>query len=466
MAELLCKVDETKYRQYMCYEKKKPVLYVQLMRALYGTLQAALLFWINLSTFLTEELGFELNPYDHCVANKMINGKQCTIVWHVDDLKMSHVQQEVLNEIIGKLTHKYGNEKGLTVQQGRKHEYLGMTIEYTDDQKVKFTMTDYVDGLLSEMTDDMKGVAMTPAASHLNEVNDNAEKLSDTRRDTFHHLTAKLLYLSKRARPDLQTAVSFLTTRIMHPDIDDWKKLSRCLKYLKGTRGLPMILGGNDEVDLKWWIDASFAIHPDMRSHTRVTMSLGHGCPYSSTNKQRINTKSSMEAELVGVDDGLPMVIWTRNFLEAQGHTVNDNVVYQDNMSAILHERNGRSSSGKRTRHINIRYFFVADCIRNGELRMAYCPTEEMVADFYTKPLQGRLFRKLRNIIMGLPPGTEMNTEVPPQECVGTRKWTDVVKGSLGPTNDHNYVGTTPIHNKYTISQNTGLKVDRRTTLE
>ena len=180
MAELLCKVDEKKYRQYMCYEKKKPVLYVQLMRALYGTLQAALLFWINLSTFLTEELGFELNPYNPCVANKVINGKQCTIVWHVDNLKMPQIQQEVLDEIIGKLTRKYGNEKGLTVQWGRKHEYLGMTIEYMDDRKVKFTMTNYIDRLLNEMTDDVKGVAVTPAASHLNEVNDNAEKLSDT----------------------------------------------------------------------------------------------------------------------------------------------------------------------------------------------------------------------------------------------------------------------------------------------
>ena len=347
MAELLCKVDEKKYQQYMCYEKKKPVLYVQLMRALYGTLQAALLFWINLSTFLTEELGFEFNPYNPYVANKVINGKQCTIVWHVDDLKMPHIQQEVLDEIIGKLTRKYGNEKGLTVQWGRKHEYLGMTIEYMDDRKVKFTMTDYIDRLLNEMTNDMKGVAVTPAASHLNKVNDNAEKLSDTMRDTFHHLTAKILYLSKWARPDLQTAVSFLTTRVIQPDIDDWKKLSRCLKYPWGTRGLPMILGGNDEVNLKWWIDASFAVHPDMQSHTGVTMSLGHGCPYSSTKKQKINTKSSTEAELVGVDDGLPMVIWTRNFLKAQGLTVNDNVVYQDNMSSILLERNGRSSSGK-----------------------------------------------------------------------------------------------------------------------
>ena len=89
------------------------------MRALYGTLQAAVLFWINLSTFLTEELGFELNPYDPCMANKVINGQQCTIVWHVDDLKMSHTQQEVLDDIIEKLTRKYGNKKGLSVQQGR-----------------------------------------------------------------------------------------------------------------------------------------------------------------------------------------------------------------------------------------------------------------------------------------------------------------------------------------------------------
>ena len=96
-------------------------------------------------------------------------------------------------------------------------------------------------------------------------------------------------------------------------------------------------------------------------------------------------------------------------------------------MSSILLERNSRSSSGKQTRHISIRYFFVADRIKKGELCVAYCPTEEMVADFYTKPLQGRLFRKLRNVIMGLPPETEMNTEVPPQECVGTRKWSEVI---------------------------------------
>jgi hypothetical protein len=100
---------------------------------------------------------------------------------------------------------------------------------------------------------------------------------------------------------------------------------------------------------VKWWIDASFAIHPDMRSQTGGTMLLGKGLVYSFSRKQRINTKNSTEAELVGVDDGMPLVVWTRNFLTTQGFKVKDNVVYQDNQSAILLEKNGKASSRCRT---------------------------------------------------------------------------------------------------------------------
>jgi hypothetical protein len=98
----------------------------------------------------------------------------------------------------------------------------------------------------------------------------------------------------------------------------------------------------------------------------------------------------------------MPQVIWTRNFLEGQGYWVEDNVVLQDNKSAILLENNGKRSSGKRTRHINIRYYFVTDRIAAGELSVEYCPTGEMLADFFTKPLQGALFRKFRNRILNL----------------------------------------------------------------
>jgi hypothetical protein len=84
MAEVIVQIDPRQYTKYIEKENSKDVIYIILQKALYGTLQAALLFWQNLSTQL-KEWGFEINPYDFCVANKMINGKQCTIVWHVDD---------------------------------------------------------------------------------------------------------------------------------------------------------------------------------------------------------------------------------------------------------------------------------------------------------------------------------------------------------------------------------------------
>ena len=102
-----------------------------------------------------------------------------------------------------------------------------------------------------------------------------------------------------------------------------------------------------------------------------------------------LNTRSSTEAELVGVDDCMPQILWTRYFLEAQGYQIQDSVVYQDNQSAMLLANNGRASGSKQTRHMNICYFFVTDRIQAGDLHVEYCPTDEMVADFFTKPLQG-----------------------------------------------------------------------------
>ena len=91
-----------------------------------------------------------------------------------------------------------------------------------------------------------------------------------------------------------------------------------------------------------------------------------------------------------------------RYFLEAQGYKITDNILYQDNKSSILLEKNGKLSSGKRTKHINIRYFFVTDRIQSGEVQVDYCPTGEMIAGFFTKPLQGKLFRTFRSLILNL----------------------------------------------------------------
>ena len=209
---MLIQVDPS-YEQFVVEEKGKPVIYTELDKALYGTLQAALLFWQDLSGYLIKELGFEPNPYDPCVVNKIIKGKQMTIGWHVDDLKMSHVSQAILEDVISKLELRYGKEAPLSITRGDIHEYLGMKIDFSEKGKVKFSMPEYIDRMIEDTPDELlKGPASTPAADHLFQVNPDAEKLDTSSAIIFHHLTAQLLYLGKRTRPDVFTAVSFLCT--------------------------------------------------------------------------------------------------------------------------------------------------------------------------------------------------------------------------------------------------------------
>ena len=198
IAELLVKVDPS-YGKFMTKEQGKSVIYTELSKALYRTLQAALLFWKDMSKFLVEELGFVVNPYDSCVVNKTINGKQCTIGWHVDDLKISHVDTDMVEGIIQALDDRFGKEAPLVVHRGRVQEYLGMVIDFTAKGKVSFSMPKYVEELLSEAPEEiMKGSSTTPAASHLFQTNPDAVKLNATDAIQYHHLVAKLLYLAKR----------------------------------------------------------------------------------------------------------------------------------------------------------------------------------------------------------------------------------------------------------------------------
>lgn len=180
--------------------------------------------------------------------------------------------------------------------------------------------------------------------------------------------------------------MAFLTTRVSLPDLDDYKKLCRVIKYLRMFQTHASHPGSRQFARGEMVVDPSFAIHKDMKSHTGAIMSLGKGLAYSTSVRQRLNSKSSTKAKLVGVDDPLGMILWTRSFLHAQGYQVDDNLVFQDNQSAMLLEKNGRSSSGKRTRHINIRYFFAADRVKAGELNIAYILMDEMDGVLHQAP--------------------------------------------------------------------------------
>jgi len=274
------------------------VFYLEILKVLYGMMVSSLLLYRKLRKDL-EPLGFKVNPYDICVANKMINGKQFTVLWHADDLKISHKDKKIVDQFTEWVTNKYEDSeitkpKSLT---GMVHDYLGITLDYSERGVGKLYMNEQIKKMLEEFkySTELKEInkVSTPAADHLFEVNRHCSKLGDKKREEFHTAVPTALFLYKRSRPDLQPTVPFLSTRVQSPDDDDWKQLLRMLKYLEQTVEDELTLEA-DEGDVlltRYYPDAAFVMHADMKSHTGNIQTLGRGAANTISNKQKAQHK-------------------------------------------------------------------------------------------------------------------------------------------------------------------------------
>ena len=144
----------------------------------------------------------------------------------------------------------------MTTTRGKVHKYLGMTIDYSSPGKEIFSRIDSIGKILDNIPEDMKDESATTATNHLFDISEDATKLSQADAYLFHHFVAQLLYLSKRARPDIQLSVSFICTRVRGPDTDDYKKMARVMKYIQETIGLPLIFSIDKSGNIKWYVDA------------------------------------------------------------------------------------------------------------------------------------------------------------------------------------------------------------------
>jgi hypothetical protein len=388
---------EPSYTKFVTYEKGVKTLYGRLKKALYGCVKSALL-WYKLLQGTLKTMGFTINPYDPCVAHCMIDGSQCTIAWYVDDTKISHVNPDVVTRVIETLEGNFGK---MTVTRGREHVFLGMNIRYNDNQTATITMKQYLEEALAECHMNITYEAATPAKRNLFEVDEESVPLSLQEAEVFHSISAKLLYVAIRARMDILLPVGFLGTRVSKCTQDDQDKLRRILEYIKGTMDEEYTIGADTLHDLRTWVDASFAVHPDMRSHTGGLISYGLGGIACKSTKQKSTMRSSTHAEMVGVSDYLPTTIWVTHFMTAQGYPPKTNFLEQDNESAIKLEVNGRVSAGAKSRHLDIRFFWIKENLEDLHIKVRHCRTLKMLADFFTKPLQGSLFRLFRDIILG-----------------------------------------------------------------
>ena len=395
LTNVLISIDKS----YIKYVNDKGTCIVKLKKALYGCVESARLWYDKLSHDLYK-LGYAVNPYDMCVFNRIErNKKQTTLIIHVDDMMITTCDDTHIDKVINEIENLY---PGLTKYRGKLLNYIGMTFDFGVKGKVKITM----EGFIKELLEDCKGiigVSPTPGKSDLFNVNDMLSDplLTQPLQEFFHSITAKLLYLSKRSRPDISTVVSFLTKRVTKPQEQDLKKLERTIQYIRGTKNLGLELEILNPGQVYAYVDASYGVHSDMKSHTGCVISLGRGIIYGKSSTQRLNTKSSTESELVGLSDSANQIIWVRNFMSGQGYVMEPAIIYQDNKSTIQLINNGRSNSEK-TRHVNIRYFFLTDRIKTNEIKIEYKSTKEMLADILTKPLQGEQFRALRNQLLNI----------------------------------------------------------------
>ena len=408
LVDLLLEIAPEVYGPFVTADKKGvKQLLLQCANAMHGTMVASMLYCAKFCKTLAAN-GFELNPHDKCVGNRMVDGKQQTILWHVDDCKLSGVKStnDALIEALRSEGERifYDGTGQMTVSRGKVHKFLGMTLDYTTKGQVKVTMPEHMEECIKEfekIAPDAKGTKSSAAPSNLFTTNDKSEKLSPKRAEQFHRLVAKILFATKRARPDTGLSISYLTTRVRSPNQDDWNKLVHLIKYIRGTKDLPLMLSADGSGVLKWHVDASHGVHTSMRGHTGGGLTMGTGFPIMTSTKQKLNTRSSTETETVGVDDVMPGMLWSRLFLEAQGCGVNENIVFQDNQAAMLSEKNGKASSGERAKHINMGCFFATDQIAKGRVSVVWCPAADMTGELGTEPVQGALFRKFRDRIMG-----------------------------------------------------------------
>ena len=254
--DILCRVSK-KYKVFVTIEKKgKKLIYLSLKKALYQCVKSALL-WYDLFTGTLREIDFELNPYDTCVAHKILDRKQYTIAWYVYDNKISHIDPKVVTSIIEKIEERFGK---MTVTHGKEHIFLGMKITYHKNGTAEIDTSEYIKESIEDFPEHVNKTAVSPATRDLFEINTKSLRLDNERDKIFHSIVAKLLFVLHRGRQDVHLPIAFLCTRVSPSTKQDWKKLRRVLEYLNGSLDHTRFVGADDLQKLKTWVHAGYAV--------------------------------------------------------------------------------------------------------------------------------------------------------------------------------------------------------------
>jgi Reverse transcriptase (RNA-dependent DNA polymerase). len=382
------------------YRTEDGKIIVRILKALYGLVQSAALWYKTLTTFL-KSLGFVPNDIDPCVMNKTTNSGVMTIILYVDDILVLAENTDDIKWLIVELEKEYGE---IAVELSNKFTYLGMGMEVKPDKTIELSMQKYIDNVLESCPEYAEIKPSTTPANAKLFSQPTGKLLNKGEKDQFHTTVAQLLYLCKRTRPDIQLPTLFLCTRVNKPYESDREKLKRLLGYLRMTRKKKRIIKCNRKMlkRVLAFVDAAFAVHYDGKGHTGLVIMFAGVVIDTYCGKQKIATKDSTESELVGISDMIVRIEKMNEFLRLQGIDGLDvPLILQDNTSTITLVT--EKESGKaRTKHLEARRAVVYENVQERKLsEIKHVSTKHMVADVLTKPLGGELFYRFANVLMG-----------------------------------------------------------------
>ena len=221
-------------------------------------------------------------------------------------------------------------------------------------------------------------------------------------KDVYRRAIGSLLYLSTNTRPDIAVGTSILSRRVENPREADWVEVKRIFRYLKGTRHKKLLLGVTSEkenINLIVYVDADWGGDViDRKSNTGYCIKFMGSTITWTSRKQSLVTLSSTEAEYVALSEAMKETLWLRRLMKDFNQDIPQSItVFEDNQNCIRLLRDQRSMS--RTKHIDIKYNFVRDLYQSKDIDIQYCPSEHMIADLLTKPLEYVKIRQLSNDI-------------------------------------------------------------------
>lgn len=375
---------------------EKGELILCLDRFIYGLKQSPYKFQQLLHQVL-RELGYESCMHDECILVKRVKGGGISLLsTHVDDIFQVATHDSLIDELHAHLIKAFTQ----VTFNPKADAYLGMSINTSDDRHtIKLSQKGLVEEIIDKFLNDGYGSLSTPAEADLFDIDREADRI-DASDNNFLSIVMSLMYLARLTRPDILLPVSYLASRAHCPTRQDYAKLGRIIRYLKGTIDDHVTIEC-DDLQLHCHCDASYGIHADGRSHTGYILSLGasHSYLHARSSKQKVTAISSTDAEILAVADGLKQIVWLRNLMrEVDVEPVREVILYQDNRSSIwmLTE----PTRYRRSKHILIKVSYIKEKCAEGAVKFIYLPTDQMNADLLTKPLQGELFRQLKRKIM------------------------------------------------------------------